>query len=417
MPSGGRRKRQPNRMATRKPYQPPPPKLRLAIATAPQSGDASVTLANDLRLVRSAVLYADEVELISPGVEMIGNVVALGNGSKQDVVAVLSSLDDLTLTRLGVEPISLPQWRHALKLLGNMTPEALDAVSSLTGQSIPDEVRDATNQAQNALATALEQFRGVADQMTLDSGADELTLAMEAGLLRLSTPIVGDGDTDAFVARYMEKLRKLIQNPRVHLLLDELTGSLVRSMINGGRVEPSRLAVANAGEAAVGSGLIARLPAFDEAPLGEVLDLRKDLQDPLSRYRRSVAEMATRLRVGPFDSDLPADVDHLYVTEVQPAIADLREQLADHGLVREVGRHLGVSVEPLIKGLAGSALALGATSLADLSAWVTAAASAAPAGIAAAQAAVSGVVSSREKSESLKRHDLFYLYEIDRRLS
>lgn len=412
-----RKRRQPNRTATRKPYQPPPPKLRLAIATSPQSTNATVTLENDIKLVRSALLYADDVELISPGVEMIGRVVALGNGSTKDVIEVLSSLDDAALSSFGVAPDAIPQWRQALGALGNLTPEALDAIGLLTNRPVPAEVREASTQAQYALRDALQSFQGVADQLILDSGADELTAAMKAGLLRLSEPLIGDGSTDAFVARYLEKLRSLIKNPRIHLLLDEQTGSLVRSMIEEGQIEPSRLSIANAGEAAIGSGLIARLPAFDEAPVSEVLDLRKDLDAPLSRYRRAVANMATQLRVGPFDTELSADLDHLYIHEVRPAIADLRERLADHGLVREVARHLSTDIRPLVMGTAGSVLAVGAASLTDLSGWVTTAAAGAPAAAAIAQAAVSGLVRRRDESEELKRQDLFYLYEIDRRLT
>lgn len=45
-------------------------RLRVAIATTPsQHEQGSFSLLHELRMVRSADLYADEVELVSPGTE------------------------------------------------------------------------------------------------------------------------------------------------------------------------------------------------------------------------------------------------------------------------------------------------------------------------------------------------------------
>lgn len=190
--------------------------------------------------------------------------------------------------------------------------------------------------------------------------------------------------------------------------------SLVRGLIAEGRLEPNRLALVNAGEAAVGSGLIARLPAFPEAPMDELLDLRNDLDDPLSRYRRSVAELAQRLRVGPFDAELQADIDHLYRAAVDPALRDLREGFAEHGLVREIVRHLATDVRGVVSGTVGAVVLLGAASLADLNAWLTFASTAAGATL---PPTAQALVETRHSQQELRKYDLYYLYEIERRSS
>lgn len=148
--------------------------------------------------------------------------------------------------------------------------------------------------------------------------------------------------------------------------------SIVRGLIAEDGLEPSSLARANAGEAAVGSGLIARLPAFNETPADELLELRADLQVPLNGYGRAVADMATRLRVRPFDEELAADVDHLYIAEVVPAMTDLRSGLADHGLVREAAVHLSTDIKALVLGTVGPTVAMATASAANLSTWLRA---------------------------------------------
>lgn len=68
----------------------------------------------------------------------------------------------------------------------------------------------------------------------------------------------------------------------------------------------------HAEQAAVGSRLVARLPAFPGVPLDEILDLRCDLAAPLGRYRTAVVRLSDRLQAGPFDRDLPDEIDDLW---------------------------------------------------------------------------------------------------------
>ena len=52
-----------------------PPRLKVAVVTSPASSESNVNLARDVQLAKAAVLYADEVELISPGTEIIASLV------------------------------------------------------------------------------------------------------------------------------------------------------------------------------------------------------------------------------------------------------------------------------------------------------------------------------------------------------
>jgi hypothetical protein len=167
----------------------------------------------------------------------------------------------------------------------------------------------------------------------------------------------------------------------------------------------------HAGEVAVGSGLVARLPAFPDAPVDELLDLRSDLAGPLTRYRRAASSMATRLTARPFDREAAAEMDDLWNTEVAPALADIEEGLEQHGLVREVGRALGQDVKSLLGG--GAAIYVGFDQLTSLDSWISATAAAAAPGL---TALVSGIQSSLTAKRDLRGRDLFYLYEVNRRL-
>ena len=56
-----------------------------------------VFLRRDLRLVRAAIMYADHVQLISPGAQMIQQIAPLRNATGRDAAVMLRSLDDTTV--------------------------------------------------------------------------------------------------------------------------------------------------------------------------------------------------------------------------------------------------------------------------------------------------------------------------------
>jgi hypothetical protein len=409
----------PKRTATRKEGRPATPRVRIAIATAPNSGASGPSLADEIRLVRSAVLYADEVELVSPGAEMLGSMAALASGDEGDLLEFFLGLDDATISGLGDQ--QLPEnWREMVRSMSALTNQDWDQLSELTGETIPDDARTASDELRSMLSGSLGEMRETVDEMLESAGAGEITPAIEAGIVRVSPTLIspaGDGDSDEMVRRYVEKLRRLLGDPRTHLLLDESIAELVRGLIEDGQVDPHQLSIANAGEAAVGNGLIARLPAFAGTPIDELLDLRRDLEDPLSRYRRSIAGLATKLRVGPFDEHLGADIDHLYVSEVDPALRDLQDGFAEHGLVREVARSLATDIKAVVTATVGPGIYLGAASLADINGWLTLAGSAATALVPVGQVTAKAVLEKGRQDRAMQKHDLFYLFEIDRRLS
>ncbi len=249
------------------------------------------------------------------------------------------------------------------------------------------------------------------------AGAHELAPALEAGLLTLTPVATLGGSVSDIVDVFAKNLSELLTNSNRHLLLDDQIAGIANALVREGLVSPSPLALANAGEAAVAHGLIARLPAFDTAPTDEILDLRRDLDLPLKRYRRAVAEMSARLRSGPLDGDIAAEIDHLYLHEVEPALAEIREGMADHGLVREIARTLALDIKPLITGAVGSVIALSGVSLANLGTLVAATAGSAPLGLAATAAAAQAVIEKQKGEAASRSHELFYLFEVDRRLS
>ena len=75
-------------------------------------------------------------------------------------------------------------------------------------------------------------------------------------------------------------------------------------------------------------------------PMDEVLDLRRNLDELLGRYRRRISHLRGELRTDPFDEHIQAEIDAVWRTEVEPAVGEIRQAMSEHRLVKEQLRAL-----------------------------------------------------------------------------
>lgn len=375
--------------------------LRVSIITSPNSQAGGPVLDRDIELVKAALLYADEVELVSPGAAMLGSVAALAGGGMPALLEMFSALDDDTLGYLNQGKALPENFREMLPLL----PIIMDPdVARLAG--IEDDAKRFTTEFDEIQT----QINEVAENLMSTAGADELVPALEAGLLTLDTAGLDAADTDAMVERFVGIIETRLRDSRRKVLFDAETASLAKALVaeaNDGHIPGLK----RAGQAAVGSGLVSRLPAFPDAPMDELLELRSDLTDPLTRYRAAALDLSSQLSPVLGD-ELEAQVDDLWAAKVAPALLEIEETLADHSLVRELAKRATSDIRALLTG--GAGVYMGVTATASLPAAATALVGGA---LGAAPVVGQSAWARAEARRSAQRHELFYLYETDRRLT
>jgi hypothetical protein len=382
----------------------------MTVATYPTSDAGGISLARDVDLVKAAVLYADEVELISAGASMLSGMRNLSDAGAVGLAQVLMELDDETLRYVGGD--ILPDgWRETLlpaMVAISLEPEVLRSLPG--GDEITDDTFAELREAAQGMDEVTAQLQATATAMVEASGASEILPAIDAGIVRLVD--LGRAG-DEMVEEWAEHMRRLLTDNRSRLLFDDKVGSLIRHLIETEGIETTGLPLKHAGEAAVGSGLIARLPVFVDPPIDEIIQLRSDLQVPLRKYRSAAGRLANRLHLAPYETGSADEIDDLFRSEVEPALDELQEGFATHGLIREASRSLGKDVSSLATVGSGAILYMALNSTAVLDSW---AAALVGVGAAGAQALASGKMASAQSKRELESRELFYLYEVNRRL-
>lgn len=408
---------------SRQDRKPRPPRKRtsqsvvrthLAVIAGIASGGPSISVHHENELVKASLLYADTVEVLSLGNQMVRELSSFSAGDPSNLWVLLASLDDKTLRQMSPE-LDPDQLRQAVSILTTMPPDAMRALAQLDPKMTDlNEFADVLDQTHEQASSSMTELRGITDQMRADSGVAELEKALDQKLVRFNENVTIGGDTDAVIQGFMDEIKRYLHDPNKFVLLDATIASLVESMIKEGLIRPPERSFSNASEAVLGTGFLARLPAFTAAPMDEVIDLRRDLDEPLSRYRRKVSHLRGELRTGPFDQHIQAEIDAIWRTEIDPAVGEIRQAMADHGLVRETVRAFGGDLSDFVKGgWLPAGLAIFSANLFDLGAAVT---TTLAAGTAAAPTIAKALMNRAQGRATARGHDLYYLYEVNRQL-
>lgn len=394
--------------------------VKVSIATTPQtSRDGVRALDQDVALTKAALLYANEVEIVSLGVSMFDSLRQVIDGGRFSGFDLIASLDDATITYLrnrgGNENTFPDDWRGTLRAALSIDPATLEA-EGIEGVEALRELHDVAEQTTKRLHDDLET-------LLEEQGATELVHAVRAGAVKIAdlafvpsstlrpTELDPSDSTDVQMWNWIDALVTRLTDRKTRLLFDRGAGDIIQSMFASGMLPANDQGLQLAAQAALGAGFAQRLPAFDMAKMDELLDMRKELAVPLARYRGAVIRFSKDVpRV--VGKDLDFEVEQLWQQTVVPELITLEDQMADHGLVKELARSLDVKdIRDFATWTAGAYF-----TIADHSALeaLTTGLIATAAG-SAATLALDAVRARRAGQESPRSSDFFYLYEANRR--
>lgn len=374
-----------------------------------------VSVRREIELVKASLLYADTVEVLSLGSEMVRNLHSFAAGEPVNIWALMLSLDEDTLRYLGYTG-DIGTLRQVAPVLLSIDPDVLRfAAAGDPAMRELAELADILDSGHAGAASAMAELREMYEKLRVDSGVAELESVLNTKLVRFNDQVGLGGDLDASIGAFVNQIKRYLRDPSKLVLLDGIAADMARHMIEEGLVRPPKRVISNAEEAALGTGLLERhLPAFPGAPMDELLELRRDLDEPLGRYRRKVSSLRSELQTGPFDENINAEVEAIWRLNIAPEIADIRKAMADHGLVREFIKAAGGDITSLVKGTLGAGIGVITANAFDLGTTISAGITA---GGAIGPPAVGALIARYERRSEARANDLYYLYEIDRRLS
>jgi hypothetical protein len=196
--------------------------LRIAIATAPKISKEGITLAEDVRLVKPALLYADLVTLYSPSALILISASDLAGLTARERLQFLTQVYPIfEPERAPLLLTMLDAYKQLEKRKGKRSREELLVYLQLR----PKMVKMRTEIDRTWKDELVPQIESLLET----TGASQLTSAISAGLLEIDPLTKGDQEfsTDQVVEAFVEKLAKVLSERGTYPLFDDQTGTLV----------------------------------------------------------------------------------------------------------------------------------------------------------------------------------------------
>lgn len=365
----------------------------LTVCATPPKNEDGPRLENELQLVKSALLYGDRVELLSPGSSFARTLKPFLPVTEENVLEKVSHMPPESLRRLGVGTdfgpgVELRKFRRTLREFDRLAEDD------------PYRIEILEQWRPTALA-----MHGTADEYFTQRGSYELEMAFDRGDVELMD--VGfdmDDDVSELIETFRINMLASLEDSRRAVLLDPMGSEMAR-------LHPDRLTAYNEARArrtTTGAGLIQRLPTFPGAPMEGILEARDELAEGRIGYRRALKELADGLKSAPFDDSLPSELDELWHDTVEPALIELRKRATVTRVAHEAGKDLVSSSSGLVGALAVTLTSLG--SLADL---LPSAAAITAGGVNVAYAGARAALRARSE---VREYDLVYLHDLNQSL-
>ena len=286
-----------------------PRTFHITIGSAPAHG---LSLEGDLRLVKSALLYADQVKLCSLLSSLMVTMSVLMESDQKRYFEMFETL--------------LPAMAED-KVQGQQIAEMMRRYRSIGNQkNATKHELQLRAKIQPMLAQLRTNLNEVITRILKEAGIQDLNRAIEAGLLELHTFRSADTwDTNGLVQEYVEALRETLSSGATYPLFDDQTGNLVKTGLKAGRINVSQAGIIRGKHSGLAARLLERLPLFDHATVNEILDIRRELEKPLTRFRSSIIKFSDGIRTAAWDEDFSFEAEQVFQRDVQPAVLDLEE--------------------------------------------------------------------------------------------
>lgn len=267
----------------------------------------------------------------------------------------------------------------------------------------------AVAQFKKLLRDSVTELGDAVRKLSADAGANELTPAIDAGVVQID-PLVA-ADAKEMLEVYMQKLGALIKRGKAYPVFDDATGELVRAGVAEGLLQVSRGNERRGRQAAVATDLLSRMPSLPRASMDQVLSVRRELETPLIRFRSTVIALARQLDAELFEDELDGEIDDLYLEQVAPALEDLAEAFTTDAYLRELAAATAEDIKWLFA--TGAGLTIGLLQTGRLPAL---AATAIGAGGVATSAAARATLTVRKTRDDARHRSLYFLYRANEQL-
>lgn len=303
--------------------------IKFSIGTVSKELD----LSHDITLLKAALLYADEIEIIGMMEYALGILIPQIINSPKGGFDCIEKLLPL-FESLGSQEVQnvVMQTRAILE---QMQPFLHFKNKKMRNKQ---EMQVAINigRMENVIISELKK---VIDNLSESSHLNELQELINTKIVSISNYSLQVFDVDRMSEKYLEKICQIATSKNAFPVFDSITTDLINSIINLGIINTGNMNKEVANHAGIANGILSTLPSLAEAEFNELVEIKKELFNPLQNFRKSIFDFSKEIESAPWDNDFQYDCLKLYHTKVVPQINEINALIRDNGIIKNIARN------------------------------------------------------------------------------
>ena len=304
----------------------------------------SLDLAEDLKLIKSSILYADEIELIGMAEYALYKYLPNCIFDAQDIDAMIPALRSFlqSLKPAGSE-----------ELLGQLDDADAQIIAQMKFKQLEIQCR--------------EQLKSGIQQLYIHPGTQEIKNYVDRNIVSVYDYDFDGFDANELAGGYFANLMNAMYNGTAYPLFDKASSGLIDSVIKTKLLDIGRLDENVLRHAGIASEILMTLPTLESASVDELLSLKNENQVPLTNFRKAIYDFSMQIHSLPWDDNFQYDCLQLYNTQVLPKVQEINETLTQTSVLRNLGKR-ALADEELRKkaGYAAAGLTTAITTSTDL---------------------------------------------------
>lgn len=293
----------------------------------------SIDLTEDINLIKSSLLYADDIELIGMMEYAVFKYLPRQIFDASTIeeminkwVPFLNSLEAPGTKELSAELVAageqLKLYAPYLKKKKHRTTQEI-----LAQMKMKSAEKELKGQFTDALSTILDQ-----------PGTAEINELINKKVISVYDYGFQDFNIDELSGGYFANLLNAMRDGVSYPLFDKMSTDLIGNVIDTKIIDIGKLNKETLRHAGVASGILMTLPTLDAASFDEILALKKENQTALVNFRSAIYGFSEKIETLPWSEDFKYDCIKLYHTEVAPKVQEINEIMTETTVLKNLGR-------------------------------------------------------------------------------
>ena len=297
--------------------------IDFTIAIAPRT----TSIEQDMLFIKSALLYADTITLISPIASTYFDLT--NEADRKNEKTIFSLMDKVLLFCRASNPAYCQSIEPTLK-------QFKDLLFSKKYKAIPMKIKlpmiSSLRTFGNEIAEKTTELLGI-------NNCTELVSLVKSGKVKLYS-FQSEFADDAYIREFYLFLKQAVKNSNTFPLFDDQSNALMKSAVSDNLIVLNDVNRYNATHAGMTNNLLVSLPSFEYATVDEILDIRKELENPLVRFRSKALSYSDDIQSMPWDDTFQHECVRLYQKEVAPAVLEIEEITKESGFLKNLGYNI-----------------------------------------------------------------------------